>query len=119
RLAGRPVAGEPCRVPDGSVPGGADSFDPRDLDDVRTRIVMPAATSLTRPGLLRRVDVGWGPRVPIRDAVLSPGPAWAGKSYEDGCLPLRRAEPSRRPRLRTWPRFCFDCGTGRGEPIRL
>ena len=39
--------------------------------------------------------------------------------WSNGCLPLRRAEPSRRPRLRTWPRFGFDCGTGRGEPIRL
>ena len=60
RLAGRPVAGEPCRVPDGSVPGGADSFHPRDLDNVRTPIVMPVATSPTRPGLPRRVDAGWG-----------------------------------------------------------
>ena len=45
--------------------------------------------------------------------------AFADCAGANGCLPLRRAEPSRRPRLRTWPRFGFDCGTGRGEPIRL
>jgi len=70
-------------VPDGSVPGVADPFD-RDLDDVRTRIIMLVATSLIRPGELERVDVGWGPRVPIRDCCPITWSCLDRKSHEDG-----------------------------------
>jgi len=45
--------------------GGADPFDPWDLDDVRERVVMPVVSSLIRSADLEKVDVGWGPREPM------------------------------------------------------
>jgi len=51
-------------MPIGGGPGFDDPFDPRDLDNVQRRIVMPVVTSLIRPEELWQVDVGWGPRLP-------------------------------------------------------
>jgi hypothetical protein len=45
--------------------GGADPFDPWDLDDVRERVVMPVVCNLIRSADLEKVDVGWGPMEPM------------------------------------------------------
>jgi hypothetical protein len=51
-------------MPEGSGTGSGDLFDPWDIGDVRSRVVMPVVNSLIRPNELERVDVGWGPRLP-------------------------------------------------------
>jgi hypothetical protein len=53
-------------MPTGGGPGAHDAFVPRDLDDVRERVVMPVVHSLVRPDELESVDVGWGWRLPDR-----------------------------------------------------
>jgi hypothetical protein len=52
-------------MPECTGPGSDDRFDPRDLDDIRERVVLPVVSSLIATPDLTRIDVGWGPREPI------------------------------------------------------
>jgi hypothetical protein len=53
-------------MPTGGGPGARDAFMPRDLDDVRERVVMAVVRSLVGPDELENVDVGRGWRLPDR-----------------------------------------------------
>jgi hypothetical protein len=57
-------------MPDSTGAGGADPFDPWDLDDLRERVVMPVVRSLIHPADLEKVDLGWGPGEPMFAALL-------------------------------------------------
>jgi hypothetical protein len=48
-------------------PGGSDPIDPSDVDDLRTRVVLPVVAGLIRPPDLEIVDVGGGTREPVWD----------------------------------------------------
>jgi len=67
-------------------PGKDDRFDPCDLNDVRTRVVVPVLDGLLRPGELDRMTVGRGPAQEIWLELTAGGRHWAS-AFWFGPLP--------------------------------